>query len=71
MLVLAAVGLCAIEAALAERRVGALLAAVALAAAALVAVPWMPEDPWLALVVLGLGVGIAALAREAEPQSTT
>jgi hypothetical protein len=71
MLVLAAVGLCAIESALAERRVGAVLGAVALAAAALVAVPWMPGDPWLALVVLGIGVGVAALAREAEPQSTT
>jgi hypothetical protein len=31
----------------------------------------MPGDPWLALVVLGIGVAVAALAREAEPQSTT
>jgi hypothetical protein len=71
MLVLAAVGLCAVESALATRRFGAALVALALAAVAFAAVPWAPGDAWLAVLVLGLGVGIAALAPEPAPQSPT
>jgi hypothetical protein len=71
MLVLAAVGLCAVESALATRRFGAALVALALAAVAFAAVPWAPGDAWLAVLVLGIGVGIAALAPEPAPQSPT